>query len=93
MSVNLVRGLRVALVIAVFGAGYLAGTLGSRPAEAQMESMKEMGKDMMKGAAESGGPLGTAAKLGTAITEMQEHVDGLQQNIEVLNGIKSALGG
>jgi len=80
------RALRIAGVCAVFGAGYLAGTVAHPTAEAQMG-------DMMKKAAESGGPLGTAAKLGTSIQEMQEHVAGLQKNIDTLNQIKAALGG
>jgi len=33
-----------------------------------------------------------AAKLGTAIVEMQDHVTALQKNIDTLKGIKSALG-
>jgi hypothetical protein len=44
-------------------------------------------------AAGAGGALGTAAKLGTTITEMQKNVHGLNQNIEVLNEIETALGG
>jgi len=80
------RALRIAGVCAVFGAGYLAGTVAHPTAEAQMG-------DMMKKAAESGGPLGQAAKLGTSIQEMQEHVAGLQKNIDTLNQIKAALGG
>jgi len=47
----------------------------------------------MKQAGESGGALGSAAKLGTAIVEMQDHVTALQKNIDTLKGIKSALGG
>jgi hypothetical protein len=31
--------------------------------------------------------------LGTAITEMQHHVDGLQKNINTLKGVQSAIGG
>jgi hypothetical protein len=30
---------------------------------------------------------------GTAIVEMQQHVDGLQKNIDVLKKVKSSLGG
>jgi len=80
------RVLRIAGVCAVFGLGYLAGTIAHPTAEAQMG-------DLMKKAAESGGPLGTAAKLGTSIEEMQQHVAGLQKNIDTLNQIKAALGG
>jgi len=41
----------------------------------------------------AGGPLGSAVKLGQAIGEMQQHVDGLQKNIEVLKTVKASLGG
>jgi hypothetical protein len=44
-------------------------------------------------AGESSGALGSAVQLGTAIVDMQQHVDGLQKNIEVLKKVKSALGG
>jgi hypothetical protein len=36
--------------------------------------------------------VGTAAQLGTSIVEMQEHVTGLQKNLDTLNKIKAALG-
>ena len=41
----------------------------------------------------AGSPLGTAAKLGTTITDMQKNVDALNKNIQVLNEVKAALGG
>jgi hypothetical protein len=74
---------------AVFAAGYLCGAmLQPAPAEAQVG-------ELMKKAGEMGapGPVGTAAQLGTTITDMQKNVDGLNKNIEVLNQIKAALGG
>jgi hypothetical protein len=81
------NALRVAGIGGVFAAGYLCGAvLQPAPADAQVG-------DLMKQAAGAGGALGTAAKLGTTITEMQKNVDGLNQNIKVLNEIKSALGG
>jgi hypothetical protein len=85
-----IRGfLRASGVAAVFAAGYLCGViLQPEPSQAQVG-------DLMKKASEmgAGGSLGAAAKLGTTITEMQKNVDGLNQNIEVLNEIKAALGG
>jgi hypothetical protein len=75
---------------AVFAAGYLCGVLTQPPAaEAQMGDLMKQASD----AAGGGGALGTAMKLGTSITEMQKNVDGLQKNIEVLQEIKTALGG
>ena len=80
------KGIRVGVLAAVFAAGYLCGSVSHRSAQAQMG-------DVMKKAAESGGPLGTAAKLGTAISDMQEEVNGLQKNLSTLRDIKTALGG
>jgi hypothetical protein len=47
----------------------------------------------MQQAGESGGTLGSAAQLATSVTEMQEHVTGLQKNIDTLKKVQSALGG
>ena len=73
-----------------FTAGYLCGSVTQRSASAQV---KELGGALVKGAGESGGAVGSAAKLGTAVTDMQEHVNGLQKNIETLKSIQAALGG
>jgi hypothetical protein len=64
--------------------------LSQQRADAQL---KEMGGTLMKQAGESGGMLGSAAQLGTSVTEMQEHVNGLQRNIETLKKVQSALTG
>ena len=74
----------------VFAGGYLLGTLDSQPAEAQVT---DLGKDLIDKAAGSGGALGSAAQLGTTITDMQTNVGNLQKNIDALNKIKAALGG
>jgi len=79
--------LRVTGAGGIFAAGWFCGALlQPAPADAQMG-------DLMKQAAGAGGALGTAAKLGTTITDMQKNVDALNQNIEVLSEIKKALGG
>ncbi len=84
---------RGALIAAVFSFGYLFGTMQS-PANAQLGEMgKKMGGDMISKAAESEGMLGQATQLGQTIVEMEEHVSGLQKNIDVLNKVKAALGG
>jgi len=69
----------------VFAAGFLCGTLAQQPADAQVG-------DLMKQAGEAGGSAGSAAQLGSSIVEMQEHVSGLQKNLDTLNKIKAALG-
>lgn len=84
------RTLRVGIVAAVFGAGFLCGSVTQRSADAQL---KELGEATMKQAGESGGALGSVVQLGTAIVDLQQHVDGLQKNIDVLKKVKSSLGG
>ena len=80
------RGLRILALAGIFGAGYLCGSLGQRSAEAQLG-------DVMKKAGEQGGALGSIGQLGSSIVEMQQHVDGLNKDLETLRKIKSALGG
>ena len=80
------RGLRMLAVAGIFGAGYLCGALGARSVEAQLG-------DVMKKAGEQGGALGSAAQLGSSIVEMQQHVDGLNKDLETLRKVKTALGG
>lgn len=90
MARRLKRAMATGAIVAVFAAGYVCGSVGGRSADAQVG---ELGGAVMKKAGESGGALGSVAKLGTAITDMQQEVDGLQKNLKLLNEIKSALGG
>lgn len=91
MSASLLRrsGQLAALAL-VFSVGYVLGTLDAEPAHAQVQ---DLGKDLMNKASEQGGALGSAAQLGTTISDMQTHVNELQKNLETLNKIKAALGG
>jgi len=84
------RTAQAATFALVFSGGYVLGTLDVQPAAAQV---KDMGKDLLGKASESGGTLGTAAQLGTTISDMETHVTALQKNLETLNKIKAALGG
>lgn len=84
------RAAQAATFVMVFAGGYVLGTLDVEPAEAQVG---DLGKDLMNQAAGSGGALGSAAQLGTTITDMQTNVSNLQKNIDALNKIKAALGG
>lgn len=84
------RAIRIGAFVAVFGAGYLLATVTQPTAEAQMG---ELGKKAMEQAAGAGGPLGTAAQLGTTITGLQQNVNELQGHIDTLNKIKAALPG
>ena len=76
---------RTALLAGTFALGYLAGSVSTPPAEAQLG-------DVLKDATKSGN-LGAVGDLGSSILEMQEHVDGLQENLDTLRKVKSALGG
>jgi hypothetical protein len=78
------RARRAGVLGMVFAAGLVLGSLGQRGAEAQLG-------DVMKRAGESGA-LGAAGDLGSAIVDMQEHVNGLQKNIDTLKKVRSALG-
>ena len=82
--------LRIVTVTGIFGVGYLCGSLTQQSAEAQLG---DIGSDVMKKAAGSGGALGNVAKLGTTISDLEKHVSGLQKNIDTLKSVKAALGG
>ena len=83
------RSLRVAMLIGIFGLGFLCGSLSQRRADAQLG---ELGGAAMKQAAGSGA-LGSVGEMGTSIMEMQEHVTGLQKNLDTFKKVQSALGG
>ncbi|HEX5812740.1 MAG TPA: hypothetical protein VFY38_11585 [Pseudonocardia sp.] len=87
---SLSRGTRALVVAGIFAAGFVAGSVTQRPAAAQLG---ELGGKAMEKAGQGGGALGTVAKLGTSIIDMQKEVDGLQKNLETLKQVKSALGG
>jgi hypothetical protein len=80
------RFVMVAVILGVFGLGYFCGTIGQQQAGAQLGGILEQ-------AGKAGGPLGSAAQLGSSIVEMQDHVTGLQKNLDSLKKIQSALGG
>ena len=84
------RGARIGGMLAIFAAGWIAGAVSQRNAEAQLG---ELGKSAMEKAGDQGGALGAAAKLGTSISDIQTHLDALQKNVDSLKSIKSLLGG
>ena len=77
------RALMPLVLAAVFGLGYVCGTVNQRPADAQIGGLLEKG----------GGMLGSAKELGSSIIEMQDHVNGLQKNIDTLKKVQSSLTG
>ncbi len=84
------RGVLAGMLMGTFAAGYVCGSLSQQRADAQM---KELGESLLKGAAGAGGPLGSVGELGTSIVEMQDHVSGLQKNLDTLKKVQSALMG
>jgi len=90
MTRSIRRSVQIGTFTAVFAAGMLCGSVIQRRAEAQLGDAA--GKALEK-AAGSGGVVGSVAKLGTSIVDMQKEVDGLQKNLETLRQVKTALGG
>ncbi|OFV86577.1 MAG: hypothetical protein A3J75_08835 [Acidobacteria bacterium RBG_16_68_9] len=84
------QGIGVGIVAAIFAAGFLCGSLTQRSASAQLD---QLGGEVMKKAVGSGGALGGVADLGTTIVDMEQHVSGLQKNLDALKKVKAALGG
>ncbi len=76
----------IATLLVVFALGYVCGSLSVPRASAQLPQIPG-------GLSGQSGLLGSAAKLGSSITEMEQHVSGLQKNIDTLKQIQSVLGG
>jgi len=83
----LAHALVIAGVVGIFGLGYLCGSVSQHRADAQTLG------GILEQAGKAGGPLGAAGQLGSSIVEMQQHVTGLQKNLDTLKGIESALTG
>jgi len=82
--------LRIVIVTVIFSVGYLFGSLTHHSANADWSTI---GEEALKEATGGSGALGSVAQLGTAITDMEKHVSGLQQNLDTLKKVKAALGG
>ena len=80
---------RTVAVSFIFAAGWIGGSVSSHTATAQMPGVG----DAMKAAGGQGGALGSAAKLGTTITDMQSNVENLQKGLDTLKTIQKAIGG
>lgn len=77
------RSSRPLILAAIFGLGYVCGTVNQQPAEAQLGGLLDKG----------GGVLGSAKEFGSAIVEMQDHVNGLQKNLDTFKKVQSSLTG
>jgi len=80
----------VGMLAGMFAAGFVCGSLTQRGADAQIRGL---GEGLLKDATGSGGALGSIGELGTSIVEMQDHVSGLQKNLDTLRKVQSALTG
>jgi len=85
-KVKFSRGLMTAIIVGVFGLGYVCGSMTQRPADAQVGGMLEKAGKM-------GGPVGSAAQFGSSITEMQDHISGLQKNLDTFKKVQTSLTG
>jgi hypothetical protein len=81
------RALAICMLLAAFAVGYLCGSVSPQRADAQ-----GLG-GLLDQAGKAGGPLATASQLGSAVVEMQDHVNGLQKNIDTLKKVQSTLTG
>ena len=85
---TIIRGSLIGLVLIAFFSGFFCGSLMQRDASAQLQ---ELGKSALGGATGARGMAGSVADLGTSIVEMEEHISGLQKNVETLKKVQSAL--
>jgi hypothetical protein len=84
------RSVLVSMLVGMFVVGFLCGSVSQRNANAQLQ---DIGKGALGKAKESGGALGSVTELGSSIVEMQQHVDGLQKNLDTLKKVQSSLTG
>jgi hypothetical protein len=83
---KLSKGLMIAIIVGVFGLGYFCGSMTQRQAEAQMGGLLEKAGQM-------GGSAGTVAQFGSSIVEMQDHITGLQKNLDTFKKVQASLTG
>jgi hypothetical protein len=85
---RIVRIAVTGMFFAAFTLGYVCGSVSQPPhASAQLPG------GILDKATQGGGPLAAAGQLGSSITEMEQHVTGLQKNLDTLKKIQSALTG
>ena len=81
------RTVVIGMLLGTFALGFVCGSVSTPRASAQLPQLP----GGLPG--QGGGPLGAAVQLGSSITEMEQHVSGLQKNLDTLKKIQSALGG
>jgi hypothetical protein len=75
----------VAVLFSVFTLGYICGSASVPRASAQMPQLP--------GGLPGGGALGSITQFASSITEMEQHVTGLQKNLDEFKKIQAALTG
>ncbi len=83
------RALITGMLLGIFGLGYFCGSVSQQRADAQMPGLG----GLLEKAGQGTGPLGAVSQLASSITEMQDHVSGLQKNIDTLKQVQSSLTG
>ena len=83
---RLSRCLMTAIIVGVFGLGYVCGSMTQRQAEAQIGGLLDK-------ASKAGGPVGSVAQFGTSLVEMQDHITGLQKNLDTFKKVQASLTG
>ena len=83
---KLSRALMTAVILGVFGLGYVCGSMTQRQAEAQMGGLLDKASKM-------GGPVGSVAEFGSSISEMQNHISGLEKNLDTFKKVQASLTG
>lgn len=85
------RSARIAMtgmIFVAFTLGYVCASVSQPPpASAQLPS------GILDKGTQGGGALAAAGKLGSSIGEIEQHVSGLQKNLDTLKTIQSALTG
>ena len=87
MKTWMTRAIVIGTAVGMFGLGYLCGSVNQQRADAQGIGT------ILEQAGKAGGSMGTVGQLGSSIVEMQQHVTGLQKNLDTLKGLESALTG
>jgi hypothetical protein len=75
-----------AVIVGVFGLGYICGSTTQRQAEAQIGGILDK-------ASKAGGPVGSVAQFGSSLVEMQDHISGLQKNLDTFKKVQASLPG
>jgi len=65
---------------------------GSRRAVKTPET-ESLLKALLEKAGKMGGPVGSVAEFGSSIVEMQDHITGLQKNLDTFKKVQSSLTG